>query len=102
MFLSYVKKDLEKGKSMNSGEFKLDGFIELPGTVEELEAEILREDSLGIVPKNEAEVQRWIMMRLTKADLEIDRSVESGEITEAEAEELRNKYIKGFLEKHFG
>lgn len=84
---------------MNSDDIKLDGFIELPGTVEELEAELSREERLGIHPKNEAELLRAIMMRLAKVDLEIDRILENGEITETEAEELRNKYIKEFLEE---
>ncbi len=87
---------------MNTDDIKLNGFIELPGTVEELEAELLREESLGITSRNEAELMRAIMMRLVKVDLEIDRSLENGEITEAEAEELRDKYIKGFLEEQFG
>lgn len=88
-------------KFMKADEVKLDGFIELPGTVEDLEAEILREDISGIQPKNDAELFRSIFMRLAKIDLEIEKSLESGEITEAEAEELRNKYIKG-LEGYFG
>ena len=83
-------------------DFTLKNFIELPGTAEELEAEISREESLGVAPENEAELLRWLMMRLAKVDLEIDKSLENGEITEAEAEELREKYIKGFLETHFG
>lgn len=87
---------------MNSDDIKLDDFIELPGIVEELEAELSREERLGIHPKNEAELLRAVMIRLAKVDLEIDRSVENGEITEAAAEELRNKYIKGFLEEQFG
>lgn len=87
---------------MHSNDIKLDGFIELPGTVEELEAELLREESLGIAPKSDAELLRAVMMRLAKADLEIDKSLESGEITEAEAEELRNKYINDFLEENLG
>lgn len=87
---------------MNSDNIKLNGFVELPATVEELEAELLKEESSGTHPKNEAELLRAIMMRLAKVDLDIDRSLENGEITEAEAEELRNKYIKGFLEEQFG
>jgi len=87
---------------MNSDDIKLNGFIELPATIEELESELLKEKSLRIRPKNEAELLRAIMMRLAKVDLEIDRSLENGEITEAEAEELRNKYIKGLLEEQFG
>ena len=83
---------------MNADDISLNGFIELPGTVEELEAEILREESLGIVPENKAELMRWIIMGLSKAEVMIDSRLENGQITEAEAEELRNKYIKGFLE----
>ena len=87
---------------MNSDDIKLNGFIELPATIEGLEAELLKEESWGIHPKNEAELLRAIIMRLAKVDLEIDRSLENGEITETEAEELRNKYIKGFLEEKLG
>ncbi len=51
---------------MSVNDIKLNSFIELPGTVEELEAELLREESLGIQLKDEAELLRSIMMRLTK------------------------------------
>lgn len=70
-------------------------FINLPATEDELEAEIKRQDEPGFAFQNDEDAIRYLMTKLAVADLEIDRSLEKGEITLEEAETLREKYVRG-------
>ena len=72
-------------------------LIQLPGTEEDLEAEIQRQNQSGVLPQSEEEIIQFVLTRLAMVETEIERSLENGEITEEEAEELRNKYVRGFI-----
>jgi hypothetical protein len=70
-------------------------LINLPATEDELEAEIKRQDEPGFTIQNDEDALRFLMTRIATADLEIDRSLEKGDITPEEAETLRERYVKG-------
>lgn len=77
-------------------------LIPLAGTEEEMAADLERYNRPGFVPESDGEMMRVVFTRLAMAETEIEKALEKGDVTEEEAELLRDKYVKGFIRKIYG
>jgi hypothetical protein len=77
-------------------------LIQLPATEDELENEIQRQNETGDIANDPDQMFKIVFTRLAMVETEIDRSLEKGEITEDEAEELRQKYVHGYIKSLYG
>lgn len=72
-------------------------LIQLPTTEEELKSEIQDQNERGITPEAPGEILKFVLTRLARVEVEIEHRLEHGEITEEEADDLRQKYVLNYI-----